>query len=79
LAAYGRIYWWLKRRCARLEVITAIETRYAGLKYAGGSAQQKAAAFHAQAQAQGDWREDGAYHQREEETTAPFFGGFGGA
>jgi hypothetical protein len=25
-----------------------------------------------------DWREDGAYRQREEETAAPFFGGFGG-
>ena len=79
-AAYGQIHWWLKRRWARLAVITAIETRYAGLGYAGGSAQQQAAAFHAQAQAQaqGDWREDGAYRQREEETTAPFFGGFGG-
>jgi hypothetical protein len=30
--------------------------RYAGLGYAGGSAEQQAAAFHAQAQAQGDWR-----------------------
>ena len=72
-------HWWLKRRWARLAVITAIETRYAGLGYAGGSAQQQAAAFHAQAQAQGDWREDGAYRQREEETAAHFFGGFGGA
>ena len=35
--------------------------------------------FYAQAQAQDDWREDGAYRQREEETAAPFFGGFGGA
>jgi hypothetical protein len=78
-AACGKIHWWLKRRWARLAVITAIETRYAGLGYAGGSAQQQAAAFHAQAQAQDDWREDGAYRQREEETTAPFFGGFGGA
>ena len=77
-AAYGQIHWWLKRRWARLAVITAIETRYAGLGYAGGSAQQQAAAFHAQAQAQDDWREDGAYRQREEETAAPFFGGFGG-
>jgi hypothetical protein len=72
-AAYGQIHWWLKRRWARLAVITAIETRYAGLGYAGGSAQQQAAAFHAQAQ--DDWREDGAYRQREEETAAPFFGG----
>jgi len=47
--------------------------------HAGGSSQQQAAAFHAQAQAQGDWREDGAYRQREKETAAPFFGGFGGA
>ena len=39
---------------------------------------QQASAFHAQAQAQDDWREDGAYRQREEETAAPFFGGFGG-
>ena len=76
--AHGQIHWWLKRRWARLAVITAIETRYAGLGYAGGSAQQQAAAFHAQAQAQDDWREDGAYRQREEETAAPFFGGFGG-
>ena len=30
-AAYGQIHWWLKRRWARLAVITAIETRYAGL------------------------------------------------
>jgi hypothetical protein len=50
-AAYGQIHWWLKRRWARPAVITAIETRYAGLGYAGGSAQQQAAAFHAQAQA----------------------------
>jgi hypothetical protein len=78
-AAYGQIHWWLKRRWARLAVITAIETRYAGLRYAAGSVQQQAAAFHAQAQAQGDWREDGTYRQREEETAAPFFGGFGGA
>jgi hypothetical protein len=46
-------------------------------KNADGLAWQ-AAAFHAQAQAQDDWREDGAYRQREEETAAPFFGGFGG-
>jgi hypothetical protein len=77
-AAYGQIHWWLKRRRARLAVITAIETRYAGLGYAGGSAQHQASAFHAQAQAQGDWREDGAYRQRKEEISAPFFGGFGG-
>jgi hypothetical protein len=76
-AAYGKIHWWLKRRWARLAAITAIETRYAGLGYAGGSAKQQAAAFHAQAQ--GDWREDGAYRQREEETATPFLGGFGGA
>jgi hypothetical protein len=76
-AAYGQIHWWLKRRWARLAVNTAIETCYTGLGYAGGSAQQQAGAFHAQAQAQGDWREDGAYRQREEETAAPFFGGFG--
>jgi hypothetical protein len=50
-AAYGQIHWWLKRRWARLTVITAIETRYAGLGYAGDSALQQAAAFHAQAQA----------------------------
>jgi hypothetical protein len=30
-AAHGQIHWWLKRRWARLAVITAIETRYAGL------------------------------------------------
>ena len=72
------MHWWLKRQWARLAVITAIETRYAGLGYAGDSAQKQAAAFHAQAQAQGNWREDGAYRQREEETAAPFSGGFGG-
>jgi hypothetical protein len=78
-AAYGQIQLRLKRRWARLAVITAIETRYAGLGYAGSTAQQQAAAFHAQAQTQGDWREDGAYRQREEVTAAPFFKGFGGA
>ena len=77
-AAHGQISWWLKRRWARLAVITAIETRYAGLGYTGGSAQQQVAAFQAQAQAQGDWREDDAYRQREKETAAPFFEGFGG-
>jgi hypothetical protein len=30
-AAYGQIHWWQKRRWTRLAVITAIETRYAGL------------------------------------------------
>jgi hypothetical protein len=60
-AAYGQIHWWLKHRWAQLAVIMAIETRHAGLEYAGGSAQQQAAAFHAQAQAQDDWLEDGAY------------------
>jgi hypothetical protein len=39
-AVYGQIHWWLKRRWARLAVITAVEARYAGLGYAGGSAQQ---------------------------------------
>jgi hypothetical protein len=77
-AAYGQIHWLLKRRWARLAVITAIETRYAGLEYAGGSAQQQAAALQAQAQAQDDWREDDAYRQREKETAAPFFEGLGG-
>jgi hypothetical protein len=77
-AAYRQIHWWLKRRWAPLEVITAIETRHAGLGYAGGPAQQQASAFHAQAQTQGDWREDGAYRQREKETYASFFGEFGG-
>jgi len=77
-ATYGQIHWWLKRRWARLAVITAAETRYAGLGCAGGSALQQAAAFHAKAQATGDWREDGAYRQREEENATSFFGGFGG-
>jgi len=67
-AAFGLIHWWLKRRWARLAVITAVEVRYAALGYAGGAAQQQAAAAHAQAQAQDDWRDDGAYRQREEET-----------
>ena len=41
-AAYGVIHWWLKRRWARLAVITAIEVRYDALRYTGGSAQQQA-------------------------------------
>jgi hypothetical protein len=74
-AAYGQIHWRLQRRWARLTVITAVETRYAGLGYAGGSAQQQDAAFHAHAQAHGDWREDGAYRQCEEKTPLPSSGG----
>ena len=59
--------------------ITAVESRYAALGCTGGAAQQQnASAAHAQAQAQDDWRDDGAYRQREAETAAPFFGGFGG-
>ena len=49
-AAYGVIHWWLKRRWARLAVITAIEVRYDALRYTGGSAQQQAAAAHEKAQ-----------------------------
>jgi hypothetical protein len=78
-AVFGQVHWWLKRRWARLAVITAVESRYAALGYTGGTAQQQAAALHAQAQAQGDWREDGALRQREEETAAPYFGGDEGA
>jgi hypothetical protein len=63
----------------RLAVTTAVESRYAALGYTGGTAQQQAAAFHARAQAQGDRREDGAFRQREQETTAPYFGGLEGA
>jgi hypothetical protein len=75
--AYGQIHWLLKRRPARLAVIAAAESRYAAFGYTEGTAQQAAAA-HAQAQAQDDWRYDGAYRQRKAETAAPFFGGFGG-
>ena len=77
-AAYGAIHWWLKRRWARLAVITAVESRYAALGYTGGAAQQQAAAAHAQAQAQDDLRDDGAYRQREAEIAALFLGEFGG-
>ena len=77
-AAYGAIHWWLKRRWARLAVITAVESRYAALGYTGGTAQQQAAAAHAQAQAQDDWPDDGAYRQREAEIAALFLGEFGG-
>jgi len=68
----------LKHRQARLAVITAVETRYAALGYTGGTAQQQAAAAHAKKQAQGGWRDNGAYRQREAETAVPFLGGFGG-
>ena len=77
--SFGQIHWWLKRRWARLAVITAVESRYVVLGYTGGTAQQRAAALNARAQIQDDWREDGAFRQREEETAAPYFGGFGGA
>ena len=72
-AAYGVIHWWLKRRWARLAVITAIEVRYEALRYTGGSAQQQAAAAHEKAQVQDEWRDQGAYFQREAEASAPFF------
>eukprot|EP00613_Pedinella_sp_CCMP2098_P010409 CAMPEP_0171673468 /NCGR_PEP_ID=MMETSP0990-20121206/52605_1 /TAXON_ID=483369 /ORGANISM="non described non described, Strain CCMP2098" /LENGTH=103 /DNA_ID=CAMNT_0012258959 /DNA_START=301 /DNA_END=612 /DNA_ORIENTATION=- len=53
-------------------VITGVESRYTALGYAGGTAQQQAAAAHTQAQAQDDWREDGAYRQRAGEAAAPW-------
>jgi hypothetical protein len=59
-AAFGQIHLRLKRRWARLAVITAVESRYADLGYTGGNALQQAAAAYAQAQAQDDRREDGA-------------------
>ena len=74
-AAYGQIHWWLKRRWARLAVITAIETRYAGLGYAGGSAQQQAAAFHAQAQAQGTGAKMARTASAKKKLPLPSFGG----
>ena len=74
-AAFGQIHWWLKRRWARLEVITAEKSRFAALGYSGGAAQQQVATAHAQAQAQGEWQNDGAYRQLEAETAASFFGG----
>ena len=46
--------------------------------YTGGATQQQAAAAHAKAQVQDDWRDDGAYRQREAEITA-FLGGVRGA
>ena len=70
-AAYGVIHWWLKRRWARLAVITAIEVRYDALRYTGGSAQQQAAAAHEKAQVQDEWRDQGAYFQRVAEASAP--------
>jgi hypothetical protein len=76
--ASRQIHWWLERRWANLAVITAVESRYAALGYTGGSTQEHPAAAHAQAQAQVDWREDGAYRQLEAETAAPFLGGLGG-
>ena len=60
-AAYGAIHWWLKRRWTRLAVITAVESSYVALGYTGEAAQEQAAVAHAQAQAQGDCRDDGAY------------------
>ena len=77
-AAYGVIHWWLKRRWARLAVITAIEVRYDTLRYTGGSAQQQAAAAHEKAQVQDEWKDQGAYFQREAEASAPFFPRFKG-
>jgi hypothetical protein len=79
MAAFGQIRRWLKRRWPRLVVITAVESRYAAFEYNGRISQQQAAALNSWAQAQDDWREDGAFSQREEETAAPYFGGFGGA
>ena len=74
-AAYGQIHWWLKRRKARLAVITAVEARYDALRYVGGTAQQQAAARHAQAEAQDDWRFDDAFRQREGDAhQGPYFG-----
>ena len=64
--AFGKILLWLKRQWACVAVLTAAESRYAALGYTGGSAQQQAAAAHAQAQAQDDLRDDGAYRQRED-------------
>jgi len=52
--AYGQIHWWLKRRWARLDAITAVKARYGALCNVGGTARQHAAARHAQAAAQGD-------------------------
>jgi hypothetical protein len=74
-AASGKIHWWLKRRWARLAAITAVESRYAALGYTGGNAQQNFVALRARAQTQGDWLEDGALRQREEETATSYFGG----
>ena len=79
-AAFGAIHSCLKRWWARLAVTTAAESHYTDLGQIGGATQQQAAAAHAQAQAQGDWRDDGSYRQWEAEITAPLFlGSSGGA
>jgi hypothetical protein len=70
---------WLTRRRARLAVITEAESRYAALGYTGSTAQEQSAALSAGVQALYDWREDGTFRQIEEETVAPYFGGFEGA
>jgi hypothetical protein len=49
-----------------------VESPYAALGHTGGAAHQQAAVANAQAQAQGDWRDDGAYCQQMAETAASF-------
>ena len=61
------IHWWLKRRWSRLAVITAVASRHDALRYVGGAAQRQAAAQHARAQDQDDWRVDGAFREAESE------------
>ena len=66
-AAYGVIHWWLKRRWSRMAVITAVASRHDALRYVGGAAQRQAAAQHARAQEQDDWRVDRAFREAESE------------
>ena len=61
------IHWWLKRRWSRLAVITAVASRHDALRYVGGAAQRQAAAQHARAQDQDDWRVDGAFREAQSE------------
>jgi hypothetical protein len=64
-AAFSTIHWWLKRRWARLALVTAVEMRHDALRYVGGTAQHQAANQHFRSQAQDDWRFETELRQRE--------------
>ena len=74
--AFALIHWWLKRRWGRLAAITAVEVRYAALRYVGGAAQAAAADRHTHQEQEDDWRYGAAFREREADTTAGGFGGF---